>query len=419
MLKMLAAVAFALFLNLSAVQAAEVPALLEVPATLAKPEQSRLSKMRQQLQSRLAGLKGGISSFNDKCQNVVVGSADASKCQSRQGELQSQIGEYAGDAAAFNREVESAKAASRRQIKESEFFYAQQTRTLTPMNSGGQPIDTPEAASGKTHERHGLVGGTTWTFGFKWPRKQCDDKCKAEIDKKLDKQLRLYCSSQDKPEQCVKAGLPFTRENYDMVVSMAGFHTPIEDLATRVVWDGASFGEFSRQHAEIFGSLKDRHFDVLDCHSNGAMLCLAALRSGETTARKVRLFGPQINAGAAKRWRKWADKSGNLIEVYINNGDPVPAISWKQPTPQTLTGKVATAAWLATPTGGPAALADALFHTWQDSKSATMDGILRSHGLPVERFHTNAGGCGGGVFDVNCHSMRLYEKIVGISSNTP
>ncbi len=43
-----------------------------------------------------------------------------------------------------------------------------------------------------------------------------------------------------------------------MVVSMGSAHTAIEDFATRVLWDGSSFGEFSRQNMPIFASLKGR-----------------------------------------------------------------------------------------------------------------------------------------------------------------
>ncbi len=290
-------------------------------------------------------------------------------------------------------------------------FYTQDMKTLTPLNDGGHPIDAPGSPPAGIH---GLVVGTTWTYGFKWPLKHCDAECKKLIRKKLDEQHALYCKSQNNPEdqeKCLKEDLPFTPESYDMVLSMGSAHTAIQDLATRVVWDGQSFGEFSRQNAPIFASLKGRHFDMLDCHSNGSMLCLAALRSKETTARKVRLFGPQINAEAAARWRDWLDKNpGSELEIYINNGDPIPAISWKQPVPQSTIKKVATAAWMTNPVGGPATLADALMHTWLDSKTAIMDENLGGYGFKVKRFYTSE--CDRPC--VECHSMLLYEKHVDV-----
>ncbi len=145
------------------------------------------------------------------------------------------------------------------------------------------------------------------------------------------------------------------------------------------------------------------------------MLCLAALRSGDTTAKKVRLFGPQINAQAAALWREWADNTGGKIEIYINNGDPIPAISWKQPTPQTAVGKGATAAWLTNPVTGPAAIAEALMHTWIDSRSGTMDKTLGDYGLAVTRFKCEGDKClCKGSPDRACHSMLLYEENAGI-----
>ena len=288
------------------------------------------------------------------------------------------------------------------ELKESDFFYALQTHTLTPMSDGGHPIDAPGAP---LHGMHGLVGGTTWTLGFQRPRGECDPKCKEGVDRQLAKQLELHCSSQSDPTKCLHGGLPFRKENYDFVVSMGSSHSAIEDLATRVTWDGAKFGEFSRKNKEIFASLKGRQFDTLDCHSNGAMLCLAALRSGETTAKEVRLFGPQINPGAAALWRDYAASTGAKIKIYINNGDPVPAASWKQPTPQTLAGKAATAVWLTNPITGPATFSNALFHTWLDSKKAVMDEPLKGYGFEVKRFFP----CGDSP-DIVCHSMRLYEE---------
>jgi hypothetical protein len=289
---------------------------------------------------------------------------------------------------------------------ESKFFYALQASTLTPMKDGGHPIDTLESPSVGLH---GLVGGTTWTFGFQWPHKKCDTKCMKDIERNLiTNQLALFCSSQSDLKKCT---LPFTKESYDLVVSMGSAHTAIQDLAIRVAWDGALFGEFSRQNKEIFASLKGRQFDTLDCHSNGAMLCLAALRSGDTTAKTVRLFGPQINPQAAALWRDWAHETGANIEIYINNGDPVPAISWKQPTPQTTVGKAFTAAWIVHPVVGIATIADALTYTWIDRKSAPMDNVLRDYGFKVTRLYPKR--CDS-IHIIDCHSMLLYEKTVGI-----
>ncbi|MBK8303480.1 MAG: hypothetical protein IPK98_08835 [Chloracidobacterium sp.] len=96
---------------------------------------------------------------------------------------------------------------------------------------------------------------------------------------------------------------------------MASTHSAVEDLALRVIWDGSAYGEFSRQHKEIFVGLKDRHFDTLDCHSNGAMLCLAALRSGETTRkfanRRRRSLRPNFEKGVLTTAIRFRRRRGN------------------------------------------------------------------------------------------------------------
>lgn len=286
------------------------------------------------------------------------------------------------------------------ELTESDFFFALQTRELMPMADGGHPIDGPGS---KPLGTHGLVGGTTWTFGFRWPLTKCDQKCQAGMKLSLDRQLKLYCSSQSDPAQCVADGLPFTAADYDMVVSMASSHSAIEDLATRVVFDGSTFGEYSRQNKEIFASLSGRQFDTLDCHSNGAMLCLAALRSGKTTAKVVRLFGPQINPAAAERWKALQAK-GVKVEIYINNGDPVPGFAWKLAMPQNRSPKLFTTAWAANTASLAATVPRALFNSFADSQTQVMDKALMKYGLEVTRFTCQ------NRPSLSCHSMKDYES---------
>lgn len=289
-------------------------------------------------------------------------------------------------------------------LQESQYFYALQTRQLEPLNDGGSPIDSIPDTGGV----HGLVGGTSWTYGFKRPKVSCTADCRATMKAALDKQLSLYCSSQADPTQCMSDGLPFTPEDYDFVVSMGSYHSFIEDLALRVVFDSATFGKFTAEHKEIFASLLDRQFDQLDCHSNGAMLCLAALESGRTKATEVRLFGPQINPAAAEKWKALAAK-GVKVTIYVNNGDPVPALSWQQPVPQTFVGKLATAMWLSNPREAVPSIARAAVNTYGDSKTQWVDKDLKGYGFSVNRLtcsdHMNS----------DCHAMKAYET--GVKNN--
>ena len=279
-------------------------------------------------------------------------------------------------------------------------LFTTRTDRPEPLNDGGKIADTSVAAAGL----HGLVGGTTWTFGFKRPSANCSAECKAEVDKQMYSQFLKYCAQQSDPQQCVKDGMPFTPDLYDMVVSMGSYNTALEDLATRVLFDSVTYGEFSRAHSEMFASLKGRKFDTLDCHSNGAMLCLAALRSGDTTAKEVRLFGPQINPAAARIWQELSQSKGIKVTVYINSGDPVPAASWALGAPDKPLTDAGNKLWLAGKVANPATWSKALFYTLLDSTTGAVGEDLYNYGFFVVRNDCKR------TPSVECHSMKLYES---------
>ncbi len=281
-------------------------------------------------------------------------------------------------------------------------YYSTDWSLYTPLNDGGYPIDYSRGI-------HGLVGGTTWTYGFKRPFAKCDVKCEAEIDRTLSAQLASYCSKQDDTKKCLADGLPFTPDLYDVVISMASYNTALDDLATRVVFDGATFGEFSRRNQKMFAGLTGMDFDVLDCHSNGAMLCLAALRNPETktTAKKVRLFGPQINPEAALRWQEYAARTDTIIEVYINEGDPIPAISWKQPIPEKFDGldEQTERIWKHTKQNLGTFVKEAASNVFMDATLGVMDPTLEGYGFKVFRSKCSR------IVSLDCHAMTRYEQV--------
>ncbi len=298
--------------------------------------------------------------------------------------------------------VESSPAASA-------FFYALQTRTLTPMNDGGRPIEIDEPRP-ETRGMHGLVGGTTWTFGFKWPLNNCDAVCRKKVERGLKDQLFLFCRSQSDRAKCYAEGLPFDPSLYDMAVSLGSAHTFLDDFATRVIWDQFSYGQFSRKHKEVFAGLKGRNFQTLDCHSNGALVCLAALRSGETTAKEVRLFGPQVSPAAMEQWSELIKRKGLKVTIYLNEGDPVPALSWNLPAPKSVVGKLAAMSWF-TGTGLRTSLiTKAILESYLDSKYRIMDERLGSYGVTVIRNRDLETSKCGRLPKIECHSMRIYES---------
>lgn len=95
-------------------EAVEVPALSEVPASLAEPSRSELQGQRHTLSKRLSALKKSIGSFNRECASVVKGSAAASRCRQRQGGLQDELKDYRDAAGAFNQRVDAAVSLGKR-----------------------------------------------------------------------------------------------------------------------------------------------------------------------------------------------------------------------------------------------------------------------------------------------------------------
>lgn len=182
------------------------------------------------------------------------------------------------------------------------------------------------------HQSRGLIGGTTWDFGRYY--KDARPNLPAEKRKTENSRYALRLSSWDISPDKIEI-----LNSYDFVFGMAipqnflfmiseNTHASF-DLFKRVRYDSGQSGGYSAQNFQEYSNLKGRSFDLLDCHSNGAMICLYALLRGDITAKKVRLFGPQLTEQSISAWRILLDPSGfgNKIpelEVYISDRDPVP-----------------------------------------------------------------------------------------------
>lgn len=168
----------------------------------------------------------------------------------------------------------------------------------------------------------GLIGGTTWEFAdyYRDLPANLPPAERATLDEAFRQQLRRAGIS----DETFAAA-----RDYDFILGLAMSDSASVDLVQRVMNDEVGAGEYSRQTRRDYEALRGRHFDVLDCHSNGAMICLAALKNGDVTARKVRLLGPQLSDEAALAWREMLDPGGlgnkiQQLEVVIAEGDPVP-----------------------------------------------------------------------------------------------
>ncbi|MCZ6772773.1 MAG: hypothetical protein O7G83_12475, partial [Proteobacteria bacterium] len=101
----------------------------------------------------------------------------------------------------------------------------------------------------------------------------------------------------------------------------------VADLGLRVLWDNMSKGQVTPKIARYYKLLKGKSFRQLDCHSNGAMVCLAAIANGDLKAKEVRLLGPQITPAALREWQRLAREKNMRVTIYYNNRDPVPWVS--------------------------------------------------------------------------------------------
>lgn len=170
-----------------------------------------------------------------------------------------------------------------------------------------------------------LVGGTGWVYGYNVPPGQ--EQLAAAARGNLEQQLSLAKVSRDQfPDPA----------DYNMVIGVASAQDAVQDLMNRVIFGGPtgggdqlSDGNFSADAQPLYASLRGTQTARLDCHSNGAMVCLAALSRGDVGAQDVRLFGPQLTPSAVAKWQELLD-IGRIksLEVNIMNGDPIAPASY-------------------------------------------------------------------------------------------
>lgn len=164
---------------------------------------------------------------------------------------------------------------------------------------------------------NGMIGGTVWITGFNVQNANPAVVKKAHV--MMAEQMRLAGMS-------YADGVDFQR--YNFVLGIAASTNTVVDLATRVVFDEYKNGQYTAQNQAAYDSLKGRKFDELGCHSNGAMICLAALENHDIVADKVVLYGPQITVESLKMWDEMVrEHKVGSVQIYANAGDPVPPLS--------------------------------------------------------------------------------------------
>jgi len=175
--------------------------------------------------------------------------------------------------------------------------------------------ETPHAGvTGRhyTFAGNGLIAGTSWTvYASRTPGETAKRMCDV-----IERQSRLAGSPFDAGVDC---------EHYQFVLGMATSIDNFTDLKNRVALDDLTNGQFSAREQGLYDKLRGKQFNELGCHSNGAMICLAALENMDVKADHVVLYGPQVTRESLAMWDELV-RSGRVksIKVYINENDIVP-----------------------------------------------------------------------------------------------
>lgn len=113
-------------------------------------------------------------------------------------------------------------------------------------------------------------------------------------------------------------------EIFNMGLGVAATTWETRDLFSRVIDDQFTRQPVPRSGTSGYNALKGRRFDLLGCHSNGAMTCLLALHNDDIMARDVVLYGPQITGDTALLWQRML-REGKIrsLRIEINSGDPI------------------------------------------------------------------------------------------------
>lgn len=227
-----------------------------------------------------------------------------------------------------------------------------------------------------TPSGNAFIGGTTWITGYNL--QSADPKLRAKMQGLMARQMKL-------------AGLRYSEgvdfQRYNFVLGIGVSTNQYVDLASRVVFDEYSNGQFSAHEQELYASLKGRQFNELGCHSNGAMVCLAALKNKDIVAERVVLYGPQITLESLRMWDQLV-REGRVksVEINIDRSDPVPPLSLSIGGGMVNAVSIASLALLRPPT-----LKDVIQET-------------------APRLTVRSYNCGNGIPDLDCHDMRAYKR---------
>jgi len=346
---------------LPSVLLAQVPRIADIPIGLPALLHQRLTQTAESLMARRNQLVKVAADHNSKCSAVPENTPDWQSCSNEQTNLEAERQQYIDAVNRYNDEV--AKAVSEQEI----------------------PAGTTPGAKTYRPSGNALIGGTTWITGYNV--QNADPNLVAKEREMMAQQMKLAGNQ-------YSDGVDFNR--YNFVLGIAASSDAFADLSTRVIFDEYSKGQSSAAEQAAYDSLKGRQFGELACHSNGAMVCLAALKNKDIVADHVVLYGPQVTVESLKMWDEMV-RSGQVksVQVYINRSDPVP------PVPLLAGGGLV---------GATALSSLAMF------KAPTITSAINeiSPRLTVQTFS-----CGNGLPTLDCHAMTAYKARVSYKPQPP
>lgn len=246
---------------------------------------SSLATERATLVDQMNALVSRIGAHNGRCGRIRSDDAAAIQaCQASQAAINADIAAYRAALAAYEGRLRTAALAPPRVYR---------------------------------HSGSGLIGGTGWQIGYYSPV-GASERVRARAREMVREQARAANHSHEE-------AIDFDR--YNFVIGLANSPSLLWDFSTRVWRDQFTNGQATADLQGPYNALKDRQFDELGCHSNGAMICLAALMNGHVRASRVVLYGPQITPESLDLWNGLLGHGIDSLEIVIAQNDPVPPAS--------------------------------------------------------------------------------------------
>ena len=240
---------------------------------------------------------------------------------------------------------------------------------------------------------HGLVGGVGWdTYPYAFsvaPTMSAEQE--QEVRREAERRLHAAMDRAGVDKSSIDTS------QYNFIIGFAVSTSQLSDLARRAIFDNLNKGRATPALQEQYNLLRGRSFEPLDCHSNGAMICLGALANQDVAAKHVRLYGPQITPGALAEWQQLL-KSGRVakVEIFVSAGDPIPALSYSARYLVPGTSSFDTAVRLTS---------DVLRHVGVLKRGVEAEGpSISVVAVPCEA-------ASGSVISFKCHEMKHYQRV--------